>query len=487
MFEHRAPWPQTNELAEDRLRDALKGLKNLHAAEAAERVLQLDQEHGERRSSVWAKLERAPLAQAMEHLAAIASGIRQPVTGTSAAESASRYADQGWKVDRAVVGALAGVAGPKDVEPVKTAIAALYRDWLEAGADALQKSVKDHGLPRIEAQPQEIPSGTCLLFTDGLRLDMGHWLASMLRERRVQCEVATSFAALPSVTATAKPAVSPVAFRFGTGVELAPKVNGNGTTVNVDVFRTVLTGAGFQVLRGEEMGDPAGKAWAEYGDLDRCGHTFGCGMARQAEGELKRVADRALALLEHGWQQVIVVTDHGWLLLPDGLPKAELPEHLTVVRKGRCARLKDMMHIEQQTVPWRWDPQVEIALAPGIHCYEAGKEYEHGGLSPQECVVPVITVTPAARRTNLEIESITWSGFRCRVGVAGTGTGATVDIRTAPADASTSIAQSVKAVEDGQASLMVPDEDREGIAAVVVALSAAGDIIAQKATIVGQK
>jgi undecaprenyl-diphosphatase len=27
--------------------------------------------------------------------------------------------------------------------------------------------------------------------------------------------------------------------------------------------------------------------------------------------------------------------------LPDGLPKVELPEHLTVVRKGRCARLKE--------------------------------------------------------------------------------------------------------------------------------------------------
>ena len=50
------------------------------------------------------------------------------------------------------------------------------------------------------------------------------------------------------------------------------------------------------------------------------------------------------ALIAHGWRQVIVITDHGWLLLPDGLPKTELKEHLTEIRKGRCARLKELAY-----------------------------------------------------------------------------------------------------------------------------------------------
>ena len=38
------------------------------------------------------------------------------------------------------------------------------------------------------------------------------------------------------------------------------------------------------------------------------------------------------------------------------------------------------------------NPDVRIALAPGVTCFEANKEYEHGGVSPQECIVPRLAV-----------------------------------------------------------------------------------------------
>ena len=111
------------------------------------------------------------------------------------------------------------------------------------------------------------------------------------------------------------------------------------------------------------------------------------------------------------------MTDHGWLLLPNGLSKAELPQHLTQLRKGRCAVLKDGAVTDQQTVPWHWDPSVRIAVASGIRCYEAGQEYEHGGLSPQECVTPVITVTVLGGHQTevVTIDSITWKKLRCNI------------------------------------------------------------------------
>ena len=45
-----------------------------------------------------------------------------------------------------------------------------------------------------------------------------------------------------------------------------------------------------------------------------------------------------------------MITDHGWLLMPGDLPKVELPEHLTEIRKGRCARLKEGSQTDQQVV-----------------------------------------------------------------------------------------------------------------------------------------
>lgn len=40
--------------------------------------------------------------------------------------------------------------------------------------------------------------------------------------------------------------------------------------------------------------------------------------------------------------------DHSWLLLPGGLPQAELPDHLTEIRKGGWARLRTGSHADQQ-------------------------------------------------------------------------------------------------------------------------------------------
>ena len=153
-------------------------------------------------------------------------------------------------------------------------------------------------------------------------------------------------------------------------------VKANGSKVTAQVLRKVVADEGFQILGAEELGDIAGRAWAESGDIDEYGHNNGWKVGHYAATELRRLAERIAGLLDHGWQRVVLVTDHGWLLMPGDLPKVELPEHLAETRKGRCARLKEGSQADQQVVPWHWDRTVRIAMAPGIHCYEAGNEYE---------------------------------------------------------------------------------------------------------------
>ena len=202
--------------------------------------------------------------------------------------------------------------------------------------------------------------------------------------------------------------------------------------------------------------------------------------------ELQRVVDRITGLLAHGWRKVVVVTDHGWLLIPGGLPKAELPDHLTESRKGRCARLKEGSLSDQQVVPWHWDRSVRIAMARGIHCYEAGKEYEHGGLSPQECVVPILTATGQTTPAAVSIGEVLWRRLRCNFTIEGAATGAHVDIRTKVGDASTSLTEGRKKLGgEGEMFLFVEDADHEGEAAVIVVVGLDGTVLAQKSTIIG--
>jgi PglZ domain len=381
-------WPQDNESAEVDLRTRLVALSGKLPDEIRTGLYELEQTHGIRRTWVWATLGQSPLAIALQYLVTLAIETEHTLAGSTVATIVDAYTERGWQADAAVITALATIdsATTEDSAAVKTVITVLYRPWLEGAALAMQNAVSA-GHPAqtypVEHLP-EVQNGTCLLFCDGLRYDVAQQLVIALQEQKLQCTVIARLAALPTITPTAKPAVSPVATLLAgkTDPGFAPVVSSSSTKVNAEVLQALLRQAGYQVLQPAELGDPSGRAWTELGTIDKSGHAYGWKLARQLTNEIDTLKRRIEALLSGGWKRVTVVTDHGWLLLPGHLPKALLPEHLTYQRKGRCAQLKELSSTDQQTVPWYWHRDVSVALAPGICCYEAGKEYEHGGLSP---------------------------------------------------------------------------------------------------------
>ena len=487
LLDHSESWPQNNEIAEASLRDALLRLSNLDSDAARRRILELEQNHGERRSWVWASLGSAPLAEAIDHLVKMARVTERMAWGTSISEIVQKYADDGWVADLAVLDALASVERLEDVRAVRSAARTVYRPWLERIVEAFQDAITASEPDGYQAEsPPEVTDGTCLLFVDGLRFDLAHRLGTMLEQKGIDVEVEPRLTALPSVTATAKPAISPAASELVGGEGFETVVKANGSKVTAQLLRRLVGDASFQVLGAEELGDIAGRAWLESGSIDEHGHAHGWRVAHHAAAELRGLAERIAGLLEHGWQKVVVITDHGWLLMPGDLPKVELPEHLTEIRKGRCARLKEGSQADHQVVPWYWDRSVRVAMAPGIHCYEAGKEYEHGGLSPQECVVPILTATRGVQQITLTIDSVVWRRLRCNVMVQGSTQGVRVDIRTKGGDPSTTLAMGGNELgPDGKASLLVEDEDREDEAALIVVFGSDGTVLAQTSTIVG--
>lgn len=481
-------WPQENDGAEAELRGRLAELREEYQVDARKAIEALEAEHAPRRSSVWATLGLSPVAKALEHIAALASIVGQPLAGGTVAEIADAYAGWGWKADAAAMDALAAVENPDDVAAVKAAVVSIYGPWLEEGANAFQNAVLAGGAGAYPRRPLEpVEPGACLLFTDGLRLDLGRGLASRLQERGLACRLAWQLAALPSVTSTSKPAATPVGGLLSAGPGLEVVASGTGSQLTADGLRKLLSEAGYHVLKGDELGDPSGRGWTELGDVDSYCHEYGWKVAHQAGAEVRALAARIEALVAHGWKQVRVITDHGWLMLPGGLPKAELPEHLTEVRKGRCARLKEFAGTDELTVPWFWDSSVRVATPRGILCYEAGRECEHGGLSPQECVVPILVVSAAvATHGQVDIESLMWKGMRCTMIIAGNGEGVVVDLRGQAGDPGSSLIGAARSPNpDGTASLLVKDEDRMGQSVYAVVIGADGKILAQTETQVG--
>jgi hypothetical protein len=137
-----------------------------------------------------------------------------------------------------------------------------------------------------------------------------------------------------------------------------------------------------------------------------------------------------------------------------------------------------------RTVPWSLDPEIRVAVAPGIATYEAGKEYEHGGLSPQECVAPVLTVSSKTKGKRTSIADVKWVGLRCKVRIEGGAEDVSVALRSKAADPDTALSAE-KEPKGGAVSIPIENDEREGEDAVVVALDADGRVLARRATVVG--
>lgn len=488
-----AGYPQANEQSEAALRYALSACGGMDPVQARKAVLAAEKEHGGRRGWLWARMGRSPLAAALAHLVRVAERSSTLPIGQTPAELASSYQQAGWQVDAAALDALGSVHAKADVEAVSAALRALYLPWVDGAALRLQEAAKGAGgLPPLQTKAAGAPGlGTCTVFVDGLRYDV----AVQLRERLSslgEADLSACWTSLPSVTASGKAWCSPVAAHItGTAqdVEFQPRVAADGKPLSGHNFRKLLSDQGIQPLDKHETGDPQGQAWTEAGDFDHYGHEHGVRLARDLSVQLDQVVERVAELCEAGWKQVRIVTDHGWLLMPGGLPKSELAKRQAETRWGRCAVLKDTAHGTPLTFGWDWCKDVQVAYAPGVSSFIAGSEYAHGGISLQECLVPVLRFDRAAasgQTASVTIKSVKWKGLRCTVEVEGSSPGQRVDIRTKAALASSSLAASAKPLEAGKASLAVADDENMGAAAVVVVLGADGEVLQKQVTAVGE-
>ena len=492
LHPHTSPTMAANK--EDSLREALGKLSSATQPKAVSRVQELESEHGARRAFVWAGLGKTPLAAALEHLGALASLVGTGAGAGAPDVLAQRYAGGEWRVDDAVVNALA-IVKDKDADAVHAAINAIYRPWLDEQAAALSAAVTAHGYPR--PNPLSAPeAGECILFADGMRMDVGRSLAAALERDGVKVSSTTRWVAFPPVTPTAKPAASPIAHLLAETAlndEFRPTIAAADTPpttsrpLTQDLFKKLLSQVGVQFLDTAQTGDPAGRAWTEYGDIDHYGHEHGWKTARHIQAQVEELAQRVRELFEAGWQRVRIVTDHGWLLVPGGLPKRELHASLTKTRWRRCATLTPGAKPNVQTVPWHWNKDIDIAVAPGIGIFIAGEDYSHGGLTVQECVVPVLVAEAPEVAASATIDTVKWVGAVCKVALKGGTTGLSADVRTKPGDPDSSLAidKGAKAFgKNGVASVPVIDGS-DGTAACVVILDVGGKVLAKRMTAVG--
>lgn len=142
-------------------------------------------------------------------------------------------------------------------------------------------------------------------------------------------------------------------------------------------------------------------------------------MARQLHEHVFDQLRRGLrAVFGLGVAQAVVTADHGFLngeYLMQGLPldapggdTADLHRRVWVGKGGAvvpgCLR--------KPLSAFGIGGDLELVTPYGMMCFKApggSNEYFHGGLSLQECTIPVLLVTPGATKASLEAPAFTWN------------------------------------------------------------------------------
>jgi hypothetical protein len=482
-----------NTKAEQELRASLEALANKPHATALAEVVALEAAHGKRREWVWAELGESPLACALAPLAKLAKAAGMTLGGATVDAAVTAYVNDGWRCDRAALEALASAKQPVDVALIQKVVRALYLPWLDASARHFQGLVDG-----AENAVRAIVTGTqhekdaCLMFADGLRYDVAGMLAERLEAKGYRVRLNHRLAPLPTVTSTAKPFATLSHDKLEGGediVDFNPRFKNSPHAATAQRLRDDMAGRGIDLL-GEDIRPPkqgTTGGWLETGKLDELGHKLGARLAAQIDNELEMLLDQVIGLLDAGWTRLRIVTDHGWLLMPGGLPRVAVPSHLTTTKWSRAATVKGDAKPSVPVHAWHWNRHVRIASPPGVGSFAPNTEYSHGGISPQECVVPELVVERGAGGTSASITAITWRGMRCRVSVTTNDPLVRVDLRTNWKQANTSIAASSKDVGPaGEASLAVADDAHEGHAATIVVVDGAGNVLDRKTTTVGE-
>ena len=482
LSDNRGSYPRLNAQDEQKLREALLALADLSPEAAKKRITELDDEHAWRRETVWARRGEAPLAKALAFIAKVAAA--KPLPSHEGNALAEAYVAEGADADWAAMCALAEAPRELDREAVTAALRAVYLPWVEASAISLQELIRI-GKVKLAALPDSEPESTTILFVDGLRMDLARELARRLEAAGVKVSLDWMWSGFPTVTATCKPLVSPV----------ASTLRGPPTTSDVLPLSPERKPATKPVLfklmeaQGWETDStllPDAKLWAETGRFDEDGHALGARLAERLAAGIRDAADRILRLVESG-RSLRIVTDHGWLLMPGGLLHATLDVGLVEPngKRTRCALVKPKALTSYLQVPWTWNPEVSVATATGARSFFAGYEYAHGGASPQECIVPVLNVASDGAKHTVTIFQAKWEGLRLRVGVE-SGADLSVDLRLGSEISGPSLIKGGRVLDErGRTSFLVSDEhDRE--TACLVILDDEGRVLAHRTLIVGE-
>lgn len=483
-------WPPINRRKEEALRNDILKLKNEEPQSTLTRIEQLYEEHKYRLQWVWAELGESSFAEALPKMVELAKNCLQAYKADSIDSLNKYYQSEGYKIDQ-LLRQLYLIAETKEYkESVQTISNIFYRPWLEKITYKFQELVRADVDSITDTNSQEfIKNAPFILFVDAFRFDIALEFVEQL-SNRYDANLHQGWSGIPSLTPTSKPLVSPLVSSINVSSEInnfQPYLS-SGKPLSHHYFKNELKDRGINFIKSEsEIEDPKQRYWMEIGDIDEKGHNEQTEMLHRVPQLLSELKEKIKRISDKGIKEITIVTDHGWLMLPGGLPKEKLHRDLTETRWGRCAELKEGVSTDLLQLAWTWNSNIHIAYAPGISFFKKNEEYAHGGISLHECMTPLININVKESATTLKalIEDYKWIGLRLHIITSAADDQYSMDIRTKRDDAKSTILLG-KPKNEGSDWKLVADSDYEGQACTLILLNPQGIIVDSKLIEVGR-
>jgi len=396
---------------------------------------------------------------------------------TSLADLYRWYADGGWRVDRAhrlMEGARYAVrrAG---LDTAFTDARRAYLDWLDALLVATNRAACASAETNLTPQADIVPSQvlgrqrTALVIVDALRLEIGHRLAELVRGPGLTASVNAAVTLPPTITPVGMANLLPGAER---GLTLSVKAGALAVGVAGKAIRAVEDRTAEYRRAAGRVEDHRLADWLGLGDDVFAQRVADADLAIVRSQEIDAAGESGLTsvrwsqidaatdllailvgrLVTAGIQRVIVTADHGFLALGRPLDPScvrPVPTGLGVPVHGRAWVGQPAIVPDGCSSLPLSDFGVEsadsIVLPDGMTVFgAAGAGFFHGGISPQEAVIPVVAIDAspaggsAADLLSVAVEvpggRISAEAFSAKVTLAGSLFAADVAIRITAAD-----------------------------------------------------
>jgi len=400
-----------------------------------------------------------PVWKAVEAVARLFTELQcNPVPAAAKTdELLSWYVDRGWRVDRAhrtMEDALAQLPVFGDLEERVSRARAAFEAWLRDLLDRFTASVSAgpwHAplLQQWEVHKNrlaQVDGPTAYVLVDALRFELGMELADALRDAGAgdEVEVAPAIATPPTITTVGMASLLPGAEQ---GMRLGLSENGrlevfvDGTPVRTVSDRVALLRAAHgeladllltEVLERSESQlrkqiEGARLILVRSQEIDEVLETDHTSTAWSYLNGLRSLLVRAIGrLIAAGVGHFVITSDHGFLILSRQVAPSMVldPPGGTGEVRRRCwvgkGGITPEAAVRLPLSHFGLAGDLELVVPRGLGVFRAGgsQKFLHGGLSPQELVVPVITVraraAPAVGKGRVKMQVV---GGRITTGV----------------------------------------------------------------------